>query len=78
MENHWGSLKERENMLVIFTDEQIMSPEKICPGCLLANSDGLPRWYQSKLSCGKCVGQLPDSGSPIYECHMGFKIANLK
>ncbi len=65
-------------MLVIFTNEQIMPPEKICGGCLLASSDGLPRWHQSKLSCGKSVGQFPDSGSDIYECEMGFKIANLK
>ena len=42
-------------MLVILTDEQMLSPQQVCCNCLLANSKGLPRWRKGKLGCGLAI-----------------------
>ncbi|MEM9542824.1 MAG: hypothetical protein AAGA60_25450 [Cyanobacteria bacterium P01_E01_bin.42] len=42
-------------MLVILTDEQVISPQQVCCNCLLADSQGLPRWHQGKLGCGLAI-----------------------
>lgn len=42
-------------MLVILTEQQILSTKQICSGCLMADSGGLPRWRQGKLYCGKLI-----------------------
>ena len=78
-------------MLVILTDEQILSPQKVCQSCLLADQSGLPRWRQGKLGCGHILrlgGALAKlktdlcsntEGEPeLYECQMGFRIANIE
>jgi hypothetical protein len=64
-------------MLVILTEQQVISPKQVCQGCLLANSQGLPRWNQGKLSCGYAVGKLGGGQPPLYQCQMGFRIANI-
>jgi hypothetical protein len=65
-------------MLVILNLEQVISPNQVCQGCLLADQSGLPRWHHGKLSCAHhCSKQ--DQGQPtIYECQMGFKLANIE
>jgi hypothetical protein len=61
-------------MLVILTNEQLIAPEQVCGGCLLANAQGQPRWQQGVLACGK------PSGSPArqYQCQMGFQVAEIQ
>jgi hypothetical protein len=69
-------------MLMMVTDTQILSPQQVCCGCLLANLDGEPRWQSGKLGCGKpigdCQGRETQGGNPQpdrYECAMGFHLA---
>ncbi len=62
-------------MLIILTDEQILSMQQVCQGCLLANQQGLPRWHQGKLSCGHSLGKAENNQPMLYECLMGFRIA---
>ena len=64
-------------MLVILMDEQVLSPQHVCPSCLLADQTGQPRWRQGQLRCGHVIRkseQLPDQ----YRCLMGFRIANIE
>lgn len=65
-------------MLVVLTDKQVISAEQICQGCLLADRSGLPRWRQGQLYCGRLlnIGQIQQAN--IYECQMGFKVANIE
>lgn len=81
-------------MLVILTDEQVLSPQNICRGCLLADSQGLPRWRNGKLGCCAASPNRSSPGSyPVnphaatctqvgclesYECQMGFRVANIE
>jgi hypothetical protein len=65
-------------MLVILTDEQILSTQQVCQGCLLATHQGLPRWYQGTLRCGQILSQAEHSQPTLYECKMGFRIANIE
>ncbi|MCU0534654.1 MAG: hypothetical protein MUD14_12240 [Hydrococcus sp. Prado102] len=64
-------------MLVILTDEQIISTQQVCSGCLLANSHGLPRWNRGKLGCGHSLGKGNSDRANLYECQMGFVLANV-
>lgn len=65
-------------MLVILTDEQVLSPNQVCQSCLLADRNGQPRWRQGKLSCGHVVRQLTSRQPEQYECEMGFRVANVE
>lgn len=65
-------------MLVILTDEQILSPQKICHSCLLADQSGQPRWRRGRLSCGHLVGKLTEHQPDQYECQMGFRLVNVE
>ena len=66
-------------MLMMVTETQILSPQQVCGGCLLANLEGEPRWKSGKLDCGKPLhtGKEPHTGSCAdrYECAMGFHLA---
>ncbi len=65
-------------MLVILNLEQVISPSQVCQGCVLATSSGSPRWHHGKLGCGHSLGQ-GDKGQPaVFECQMGFKLANIE
>jgi hypothetical protein len=64
-------------MLVILTEQQVISPKQVCQGCLLANSQGLPRWNQGKLGCGYAVDKIGGGEASIYQCQMGFKVASV-
>lgn len=70
-------------MLVIVTDNQLLSPQKVCCDCLMANREGLPRWQHGRLGCGvqnnsaiEAYGRshLP---TPIQRCQMGFQVADI-
>jgi hypothetical protein len=64
-------------MLVILAEEQVLSTEQVCPGCLLANRQGSPRWQHGKLGCGRYLGKQEPNQPALYQCLMGFKIAEL-
>jgi hypothetical protein len=66
-------------MLMMVTDTQILSPQQVCGGCLLASLEGEPRWKSGKLDCGKPLQDDKDSSTDHcldrYECAMGFHLA---
>lgn len=64
-------------MLVILTDEQMLSPSLVCQSCLLADKSGQPRWRHGKLCCGHAVRKLSANQPDQYECEMGFRIARI-
>jgi hypothetical protein len=70
--------KGDKKMLVILQDERILSPEKICQGCVLATQNGFPRWSKGTLGCGQCIGKLSDNQPTVYQCKMGFHLANIE
>lgn len=65
-------------MLVILTDEHVLSTQQVCQGCLLATHEGQPRWQGGKLGCGHALGKATGHQLALYECQMGFKIANIQ
>ena len=65
-------------MLVILTDKQVLSTRQICQGCLMADHSGLPRWRQGKLSCGRALRQSGENKPTLYQCQMGFQVANIE
>jgi hypothetical protein len=65
-------------MLVALGEEQIISIRQICQGCLLADHTGLPRWRQGKLCCGHLLAQSGGSQPTLYECKMGFRLAEIE
>jgi hypothetical protein len=48
-------------MLVILTDEQILSPKQVCQTCLLADQSGQPRWRQGRLRCAQAIHKLTEN-----------------
>ena len=64
-------------MLVIITDKQLLSPKQVCQTCLMANRSGLPRWQQGKLNCGHAVNKSNKNQATVYECQMGFHLAQI-
>lgn len=65
-------------MLVVVMDQQILSPDQICPGCLMADQSGQPRWNHGKLRCGRALNRAAETLPEQYECQMGFRIANVE
>ena len=65
-------------MLVLLTDKQVLSPSQVCPGCLLADQSGQPRWRQGKLGCRNRLRKYPTTQPNQYECEMGFRVANVE
>jgi hypothetical protein len=75
-------------MLVVLTQEQILTPHKVCCGCLLADRSGLPRWRKGKLVCARALQEMKmtpaeaprttDQPPELYECQMGFRLANIE
>lgn len=61
-------------MLVVIAERQILSPQQICQGCLMSDKQGLPRWRNSRLACGKIKPQSTGQQAKIYQCQMGFKV----
>lgn len=65
-------------MLVILMDDRIVAPQQVCQTCLMADRSGQPRWRRGQLCCGSPVGKLAESQQDMYECQMGFRIANIE
>jgi len=67
-------------MLVVLMNEQIISPQTVCQSCLMADTQGKPRWRRGKLLCGRALTLMADEVSDRpnqYECQMGFRIADI-
>lgn len=64
-------------MLVILTDDRVISPQQVCQTCLLADQSGQPRWRGGQLRCGHAVRKLTENQPDQYECHMGFRLVNV-
>ena len=73
-------------MLMVVTETQILNPQQVCCGCLLANANGEPRWKGGKLGCGHPLGHLSPYGACTqrgeelpeqYECEMGFRLTQV-
>lgn len=77
------SARLEESMLMIMTDNQLLSPQFVCHDCVLANQDGLPRWSHGKLGCGQPGGAIAKDEARsrptprLYRCHMGFQVAQI-
>lgn len=64
-------------MLVILLDSQLISPERICQSCLLADRTGQPRWSGGQLRCGRALQRHNNQELEQFECQMGFRVANV-
>ena len=65
-------------MVVILTEQQILSTKQVCGSCLMADSGGGPRWRQGKLCCGHLIENPQENLPKVYECQMGFHVTNIK
>lgn len=71
-------------MLVILTEDQILSTEAVCKHCLLADQTGHPRWRQGRLVCGKTFLKSRHRGAKgqetprQYQCQMGFRVTQVR
>ena len=65
-------------MLVMVTDNQLISPQAVCCNCLMADRHGQPRWHHGVLRCGQPVVR-PDRAQPNqFDCQMGFRVADIE
>ena len=79
-------------MLVILTDNYILTPKQVCQSCVLADSSGEPRWRSGKLCCGHAIApavflgcqngfcqftKVTNQQPELYKCAMGFCIAKI-
>lgn len=64
-------------MLVILTDQQILSTQTVCSSCLLATHQGQPRWHEGHLGCGHSLRSSENHQPTLYECTMGFKLVEV-
>lgn len=65
-------------MLVILMDDQVIAPDRVCQGCLMADQQGQPRWSAGRLRCGRALNKMVESQPDQYECQMGFRVANIE
>ncbi len=65
-------------MLVILTNDHIFSAKQVCQGCLLADRQGLPRWHHGQPTCAHSIGKPSDNQPVLYECEMGFRVADVE
>ncbi|NJL44982.1 MAG: hypothetical protein HC922_03000 [Leptolyngbyaceae cyanobacterium SM2_3_12] len=64
-------------MLVILTENQLISPQSVCQTCLMADRNGQPRWQQGELRCGRMIPASAHDQPTQFECQMGFRIASI-
>ena len=64
-------------MLVILTEEQVLSTDQVCQGCLMADQSGAPRVRHGKLQCARAVHNVLTEQVPTYQCQMGFRLAQI-
>ncbi|MGA7952482.1 MAG: hypothetical protein WCA07_03075 [Gloeobacterales cyanobacterium] len=61
-------------MWVVILEKQVIRSDIVCSSCLLANSQGHPRYDNGRLRCGRLSQTLPEAISQ-YQCTMGFQLA---
>lgn len=64
-------------MIVMLTDEQVLSARQVCQNCLMADRSGLPRWRGDQLGCGKALQQSHPTQAKVYRCQMGFDVTQV-
>jgi hypothetical protein len=62
-------------MLVMLAGDQLLSPQQVCPTCLLADRAGQPRWQKGQLQCGN-PRPMPIANNQ-FECPMGFRLVEV-
>jgi hypothetical protein len=60
-------------MLVMLAGDQLLLPQQVCPGCVLADRAGQPRWQDGELKCAD--RSVPPTANHQFECPMGFRLA---
>ncbi|HIK43703.1 MAG TPA: hypothetical protein IGR64_02330 [Leptolyngbyaceae cyanobacterium M65_K2018_010] len=64
-------------MLVMITENQLLTPQTVCQTCLWADQNGQPRWRQGHLGCGRVVANSGHDQPPQFECQMGFRVTSI-
>ena len=64
-------------MIVMITDEQILSASQVCQNCLMADRSGLPRWRKGQLGCGEALQTSVPRQAKVYKCQMGFNVTQI-
>lgn len=74
-------------MVVLLTEQGILSPRQVCPGCILASAQGLPRFRGGHLSCGRSGAveakaqareeAQPEEAAMGQDCPMGFRVIDV-
>ena len=64
-------------MIVMITDEQILSASQVCQNCLMADRSGLPRWHGGQLGCGEAMQTSVSRRAKVYKCQMGFNVTQI-
>ncbi|MGL5509228.1 MAG: hypothetical protein ACRDB1_06390 [Microcoleaceae cyanobacterium] len=64
-------------MLVMFIENQLITPHQVCQTCLMADQGGEPRWQSGQLRCGHRLPKISEEQPEQFECQMGFKIASI-
>lgn len=65
-------------MLVMLAGDQLLSPQQVCPGCLLADRAGQPRWQDGQLRCGNQPATPLPPENQQFECPMGFRLIEIR
>jgi len=47
-------------MLVILMKDQLLQPSAVCQSCPMASQNGLPRWHEGRLRCGRPIDKPID------------------
>lgn len=63
-------------MLVLLTQDQVLSPGQVCCSCIFASQSGQPRWRDGHLACGRLKKQVA-SESTQQRCPMGFRVVDV-
>jgi hypothetical protein len=64
-------------MLVMLAGDQLLSPQQVCPTCLLADRAGQPRWQNGQLQCGNRAISPAPAVNKQFECPMGFRLVEV-
>lgn len=65
-------------MFMVLTEGQMFPVQRVCQGCLLADQGGQPRADRGRLHCGQTLRTGQGGKPPLYECTMGFQVANIE
>lgn len=65
-------------MLVMLAGDQLLLPQQVCPGCLLADRAGRPRWQDGTLKCGNRPASAVPPATYQIECPMGFRVVEIE